>query len=355
MSRKVYASHNGEYVIAQKSEAYHIYCIKQNDYIEISEIENDTFVSVDLKKEIFYCFRIENKSLIISCIPDGLKFIYDLSGEGEEIVGVVAGNNYIICETIKEHNDDEQVINFYIIDLKNNRIIQTQNKWLIESYHLPYITFYKDKEVLIIENASVYPYELDEACHANDFSFKNDIAYLDIQKFISSASEEEITEWNVLDSNYDPDTYLQVLKIKDNYLFYSRKKFNEGFGLYLYDIENKKSKHILDCAEKIDGIIINDLNEIYIYNRDWKDEKVRILNNTGELFVCISLNDYKDELGDIELHSIIAVLDEKYIVFDASEYDNNDDEIQIRMVFDKTINEFCRYSSALIKYKNIII
>lgn len=90
-----------------------------------------------------------------------------------------------------------------------------------------------------------------------------------------------------------------------------------------------------------------------MYKWNGSKEIIDLYNNQGEFICNIDYSLLKNQNSEIELDGILSILDEKYVVFDATDY-AEDESYQCRVIYDMLNDQFLVYDNSYLEFDGLI-
>lgn len=318
----------------------------------ISEVlsvkSENTYYIADTDNYCVYAVSIIDECLCITGFNEfEKKFVLETCQE--DIIEAYYRYGIFFIETVEERYDCEQNKRLYMIDLFSNEILQIRNKECLESYHVPYILKSNENIKILVEDAKIFPYELREleSCAGYDF-VSNKVLAISMDEFVKSVKGQESMPWEVIISrdewNFD---YVQVLKVQENTIIVAcRDEIKNCTRVRWLDIETGHvNKDVVFCCEITDVLKKNGIVIAYV---SWTEKKLAVYDSSGKLISEIFTDEFYKNNNNLELNSIITIVDEK-LIFDARDY-KTDDEKQIRVLYDVLKKEYTVYYAPFIMY-----
>ena len=109
----------------------------------------------------------------------------------------------------------------------------------------------------------------------------------------------------------------------------------------------------LYVENRIDKAIFNEDKLLCMYKWNSSKEIIDIYNDQGEIISNIDYSALMNENDEIELNEVLSILDERYVVFDATDY-SGDVSYQCRVVYDITNNQFMLCNNSYIEFEGLI-
>ncbi len=302
----------------------------------------------DLKQNI-YAIEIIEKQLKITLLPEAKEHFFELSGTDEFIIGQTAGNHSVLIKTCQDISDDKQEINMYYVDVKTDKIMFCEDVIMKGSYHMPYISNCGDEEYILVESAVIDPYEIDEAKKDTSCVYNNDILTLRLRKLIESVSKNEELRWDVILSAKE-GYYITVLQVNGPYIWFSETTVDETeTNIVKYNLSNGIIEANLNIKNRIDKAVFNGDKLLCLYKWNSSKEIIDIYNDQGASISRIDYSPLMKEQYEIELDEVLSILDERYVVFDATDY-SGDESYQCRVVYDITNNQFMIHNNSYMEF-----
>ena len=344
----------GNDYIAIKTSDKVSFCLQNKDTLDkMVEFSFNVQFVCNLKHTNVWAIETEEEYLKLTVLPENNVHSFKLSGNEEFIVGAAAGNRFLLVKTCEHLPNDGQIIRVYLLDIENEILMNTSDSVMIHSYHMPYILICNGEESIVAENAEVYPYELKEARKGKLHSYTNDILMVSVENLILSLAQSEEVKWNTIRSAKE-NHFLQILHTTDSIIYYSEVDMEETqtfLGRYHL---LRDSDEILSVIEnRVDKAVFENSMLRYAYKWNGENEKIDVYDAKGGIIAKIDYSEMTVDNEDLELNDILSILDEKYVVFEATDY-KEDDPRQIRIVYDIMNGDFFTYSSPLIQYNDSI-
>lgn len=353
ISAKAYTLHDKNY-FAIESENNFYFSQQNKDTLEkIAEFSGEVHFVCNVINTNVYAIEIKEDKLKVTVLPEKDVHLYKLSGEGEFVIGLAAGNNSLLVRTCQDLSDDSQKNNMYFIDTRTDVISVCNDTILNESYNMPYISIFDDEEFIVAESAVIYPYEINEARQNTSYIYKNDILMTSLKNLITTTLKNENPIWNVIRSAKD-GCFIQILNVNDSYIWFLETDMKETqTNIIKYNLRNGLDEINIYVKDRIDKAIFSNHKLLCMYKWNSNKEITDIYNNKGNRITNIDYSGLTKENDAIELNEIISILDDKYVIFNATDY-SSDESYQCRVVYDITTNNFLVYNNFYIEYGDSI-
>lgn len=300
-----------------------------------------------------YAIEIIEKQLKVIILPEQKEYFFELSSVDEFIIGLTAGNHSLLIKTCRDLFDDEQEIKMYYVDVETDKIIFCDDIIMKESYHMPYISICGDEEFVLVESAVIDPYEVDEAKKNTPFTYNNDILTLRLQDIKESVTKNRELRWDVFLSAKE-GYYITLLQVRGAYLWVSETAVDETkTNIEKYDLNNGLVESSLYVEDRIDKAVFNGNKLLCMYKWNSSKEIIDIYNAQGVFISCVDYSSLMNEHNEIELHEVVSILDERYIVFDATDY-SSDESYQCRAIYDIINNQFMLRNSFYVVFRGLL-
>lgn len=288
-----------------------------------------------LQGKKYSVYESENNSIFYLENGDILEneHFLELLSTDEFVLGMTAGKDSFLIKTCQDLSDDKQKINMYYVDIKTDRIMVCNDTILNESYHMPYISICDEKEYILAESAVIYPYEIEEASKNTSFTYKNDIVMVSLQELEEMISRNEELRWNALFSAKE-GYYINILQVYGPYVWFSEITVDETkSNIRKYNLSSGLIETNLCVENRIDRVIFDEDRLLCMYKWNSGKEIIDIYNSQGQIIVRLDYSALINENDEIELDEILTILDERYIVFSATDY-SKDESYSCRIVYD---------------------
>lgn len=344
----------GKYYSVVEAENNFFFGRQNGDMLEsITVFSRDALFLCNDSRTNVYAIEIIEEQLKITVLPEQNEHIFELSSADEFVIGLSVGNHSLLIKTCRDLSDDGQKINMYFIDTKKDRIMLCNDIVLNKSYNMPYISICGDEEYISAESAEIYPYEIDEAKNNTSFMYKNDILTVRLRSLMEAISKNEELKWNVIFSAKE-GYYVNILRVNGPHIWYLETTVDETkTNIVKYDLSNGLIESNLFVENRIDKAVFNEDKLLCMYKWNSSKEMIDIYNDQGEIISNLDYSALMIENGEIELNDILSILDEEYVVFDATDY-SEDESYQCRVVYDITNNQFMICNNSYIEFKGLI-
>lgn len=349
ISAKLYPLQGENYFVMETEDNF--YFDRQNGDIletitvfskDVSFICNDSHTNA-------YAVEIEEEQLKLMVLPEQNEHLFELSGADEFVIGLAVGNHSLLVKTCRDLSDDSQKINMYFIDPKTDRILLCSDPILNKSYHMPYISICGDEEYIIAESAVIYPYEIDEARKNTSFIYKNDLLAVSLRGLTEAASKNEAPKWNVIFSAKE-GYYITILHVNGSHIWFSETTADEiRTNIVKYDLSNGLTETNLYVENRIDKAVFNEDKLLCMYKWNSNKERIDIYNAQGDIVSNLNYSILTNENDEIELNEILSILDDRYVIFHATDY-SADDGKQIRVIYDMLKKIYKVYYAPFVTY-----
>lgn len=344
----------GEVYSAVRTEDTFVFGRQSKDMLEVITAlsENTAFVYNDCHTKV-YAMEVIEKRLKITVFPEQSEHFFSLSCIDEFIIGGSVGNRSMLIKTCRDLSDDEQEINMYYIDFLTDRIVCCNDIMMNASYHMPYISLCNGEEYISVESAMIDPYEIEEAKNAQ-FSYKNDILAAPLQSVVESLSKDEALKWNVV-STAKEGYYVTILEVRGSYIWFTETAVDEAeTNIMRYNLSSGLIEMKAHVQNRIDKVVFDEDKLLCMYKWNDSDRMITIYNNQGEMISNINFSALMNENEEgIELYEILSILDERYIVFNATDYKSDGSYYQCRVVYDIAGNQFMFFHGYYVEYKGL--
>lgn len=337
-----------------ETENKFFFCRQNGDMLEkIAVLSTDTHFVCNYLHTNIYAIEIIEKQLKVTILPETKEHFFELSSADEFVIGLTAGNHSALIKTCRDLSDDGQEINMYYVDVKTDKIMFCDDIIMKESYRMPYISIYGDEEYILAESAVIDPYEIGEAKKNTSFVYDNDILTLRLRKLMESVSKNEELRWDVILSAKEGH-YITLLRVKGSHIWFSETTVDETkTNIVKYDLSNGLTEINLYVENRIDKAVFNEDKLLCMYKWNSSKEIIDIYNDQGVSISHIDYSSLINEHDEIELNEVLSILDEQYVVFDATDY-SGDESYQCRVVYDITNNQFMIRNNSYIEFKGLI-
>lgn len=289
----------------------------------------------------------------IIILPEQKESFFELSNADEFVIGLTAGKHSVLMKTCRDLSDDEQEINLYYIDLKTGEIVLCNDNIMEKSYRMPYISTYGDKEYILAESAVIDPDEIYEAQKNTLFIYNNEILTVWLQGLIQSKFKNEELRWNVIFSAKD-GYYITLLKVSGSHLWVSETAVDETkTNIVRYDLSKGSVEFNIYVENRIDRVVFDGNELLCMYKWNSSKEIVDIFSARGEIISHVDYSSLTNEHDEIELNKVLTFLDERYVVFDATDY-SGDESYQCRVVYDIINNQFMLKNNSYVEFNGWI-
>jgi hypothetical protein len=353
ISAKLYYLKGKNYSIVETESSF-CFCQQNGEMLEkIAFFSRDAhFVCNNLYTSV-YVIEIIEKQLKINILPEQKESFFELSNADEFVIGLTAGKHSVLIKTCRDLSDDEQEINLYYVDLKTGEIIICNDNIMKKSYHMPYISTCGDKEYILVESAVIDPDEIYEAQNNTSFICNNEILTLWLQGLIQSSPKNEELRWNMIFSAKEGH-YITLLKASGSYLWVSETAVDETkTNIVKYDLSKGSVEFNLYVEDRIDKAVFEGHKLLCMYKWNSSKEIVDIFSAQGELVSHIDYSSLTNEHDEIELNEVLTFLDERYVIFDATDY-SGDESYQCRVVYDIINNQFMLKNHSYVEFNGLI-
>ena len=346
ISANVFTLQGKNFFAGESEDNYYFYQQNQDKWDKIAEFSKNVEFVYNTGKTSVLAIERDRDNLKVTILPDKEVHLYKLSHEEEFVLWVTAGNNTLLLKTCQDISEDSQKNKVYFIDIESDTIMVCQDAVLNNSYHKPYIVTCNNREWIVAENAEIYPYELHEA-RSTLHPYKNDVLMAEVQEIFTTKSQKEELKWKVVCSGGD-NSFLQVLYV-DKYIWYLEKDNKETKStIVMHDVCTGLDEVMLHINRRIDKAVFEKSTLICLYQWNSERDIIDIYNAKGDNLVKIDYSQLTRENETIELEDIISVLNERYVIFEATE-EGNDAYYQCRVVYDITNEKFVIYSAPFIR------
>lgn len=349
ISAKLYPLQGKNYFIMETKD--HFYFDQQNgDILEtITVFSKDVrFVCNDSHTNV-YAIEIDEKQLKLTVLPEQNEHLFELAGTDEFVIGLAIGSHSLLVKTCRDLSEDSQKINMYYIDTKADMIMLCNDNILNTSYHMPYISICGNEEYIIAESAVMHPYEIDEARKNTSFIYKNDILAVSLRRLIEAVSNNKELKWNVISSAKE-GYYVNILQVNGSHIWLLETTTNEiKTNIVKYDLSNGMADINLFIENRIDKAVFNEDTLLCMYKWNSSKEQINIYNLQGDVISNLNYAILTNENDEIELNEILSILDDRYVIFHATDY-STDDEKQIRVIYDMLKKIYKVYYAPFVMY-----
>ncbi|WP_026507455.1 hypothetical protein [Butyrivibrio sp. MC2013] len=321
---------------------------------DVSHFSKEFDFIFDQSKERLYAVEILGKQLIIVSIPDLNRFEFGLLSEEEYMIGSSVGSDYLCVKTCRNITDDDQKKSFYFVDLKTSKIIVCEDDILLYSYNMPYITEYRDELYIVAENSHIDPFEIQEASRYTDTAYKNDVLVVGVSDLIANAMNGEAVDWEVF-ASANEDEYIQIAAVDNSKLVYLETDAEETrTTIKQYDLQSRTARAELLLKSRIDKVIYLNGHLSCMYKWNSFAKTIDLYNEHGCMIAEINYSKLTKEYENVELEDIACVLQDRYVVFTATDY-SGEKSYQRRVVYDVSKDKYIVYQDAHLVFDNIIL
>lgn len=348
----LYYLQNKAYFAVEKENKF-FFCQQNGKLLEeIAVFSMDTHFICNALYTNIYAIEIIEEQLKINSILEQKEYFFKLSSVDEFIIGLTAGQHSLLIKTCRDLSDDEQEIKMYYIDVKAEKIIFCDDVLMKESYHMPYISTCGDEEFVLVESAVIDPYEIDEAKKNTSFIYNNDILTLRLQELRKPTTKNGNLKWNVIFSAKE-GYYITLLQVKGAYLWFLETTVDETkTNIVKYNLNNDLVENSLYVEDRIDKVVFNGNNLLCMYKWNSSKEIIDIYSDQGVIVSQIDYSSLMNQNNEIELNEVLAILDERYIIFDATDY-SSDESYQCRVIYDIINNQFMLYNNPYVQFNGL--
>ena len=353
ISAKLYTLQGKNYSVVETENNF-FFGRQNGDILEtiIAFSSDARFLCNDLHTNV-YAIEIVKEQLKITVLPEQNEHLFELSSAEEFVIGLAVGNHSLLIKTCRNLSDDSQKINMYYVDTKTDRIMLCNDIVLNKSYHMPYISICGDEELISAESAVIYPYEIDEAKKNTSFVYKNDILTIHLRRLVEAISKNEELRWNVIFTAKE-GYYVNILQVNGSHIWFLETTVDETkTNIMKYNLSNGLIETNLFVENRIDKAVFNKDELLYMYKWNGSKEIIDIYNAQGEIISNLDYSALMNVNDEIELNEILSILDERYVVFNATDY-SKDESYQCRVVYDITDNQFTICNNSYMEFKGLI-
>lgn len=353
ISAELYPLQGKHYFVVETEDNFH-FSRQNGDILETITVfsREACFICNDPRTNV-YAIEIDLERLKVTVLPERKEHLFALSGTEEFVIGLAAGNRSLLVKTCQDLSDDSQKINMYYIDTKTDRIMLCNDMILKESYHMPYISVCGDEEYILVESAIIDPYEIDEARKNTSFLYKNDILAVSLHRLREAIAKNEDIKWNVVYSA-QKEHYVTLLHVNGSHIWFLEITVDETkTNIVSYDLSKGLTNHNLYVENRIDRAVFNEDKLLCMYHWNGSGEMIDIYNAQGNLVSHLDYSAFTNENDEIELEEIISVLDDRYVIFHATDY-SSDESYQCRVIYNIANHQFMICYSAHIEFKGTI-
>ena len=260
-----------------------------------------------------------------------------LNDAGESVVEATGNLGYIFLK-ITLDDEEEQTSRLTLINFNEKVFTEIKNDVIVNSYRLPYIVEQNGSVLVIVEDSIVFPYENHELRNAGNSTCKNNILSTDIGNLFSNNTSLDILFNEIISCKNESEKYIQILQMQKNTMLVLTADIKQRITeISYFDFDGQRKGNTICINDMVWDIVESISGNLHIVS--WKDESVSLYNADGHITAMINLNKFSLGNPDIECNRVIGIVDKKCVIFDATDY-SEEESVQVRVIFDTITENF---------------
>ncbi len=247
-------------------------------------------------------------------------------------------------------SDDDYTMRSYIGRMDEKEIFRIPDDAINDASQEPHI-MHNGKQPYVVFEDTVWSSSEIPHIRKHEKDAKNNVLCANVDEFIGALKNKQSIQWHVLDQSYG-DAYVELLGIDEGEIIINHAHVSKGIShIVIKDIEG----NIL-----LSRAITMNINHYYKFSKRYfvsnsysNDNTIYVYDDTGELTARMDTTTLI-AVPPVELHGIVRIEENAYIVFDATQNMRDGNARQIRVMYNIPESSFSIIDAAFLAMDSAI-